>query len=140
MSRTGAWTPNVSQPPPCSPHSCLGTAALFYYDMSCEDTTFRSLATNDHPFTLSSGDCHPENFGNMVLFSAISTPLLLSKTPTNPHLTFISHLHPCPYPHVPTPFLAYLTLCLSVCHKSAPSGSWQGLFRAPNTRRYQLSG
>lgn len=44
-----------------------GTAAFYYLDMSCEDPSFRSMENNNHPFALSSGDCHPENFGNFLL-------------------------------------------------------------------------
>eukprot|EP00667_Euglena_gracilis_P009450 EG_transcript_9601 len=44
-----------------------GTAALFYYDMFCEDRTFIAIQSNPHLFVVSNGDCHPENFGNTLL-------------------------------------------------------------------------
>jgi len=44
-----------------------GTAALFYYDMFCEDRTFVSVQSNPHLFVVSNGDCHPENFGNLMM-------------------------------------------------------------------------
>ena len=42
-----------------------GAAALFAYDMMCEDPHYRRKVTG-MPRVISNGDCHPENFGVMV--------------------------------------------------------------------------